>query len=308
MREPTSKVQSINRIAVGVDGHPEGQDAVALGAALAGLMGAELMLVAIHPRPLVPLSHAMSWKGEEERAREVLAEARDAHAADARTVIETDSSVPRALERVARREHRDLLVVGSSRQAPEGQVRIGKRTRQLLGHFEWPLAIAARGLHERPAAPLARIGVGYDGGPESLAAVALAGSIAVAAGAELKVLGVVDDRIPAITWSVTSGAPVTSEWEAAMEAELESLRGRAITAAAATGARAESQVVHGRPADALLELARGVDLLAIGSRQWGPVARVLLGSTGEALLHDAPCSMLVVPRPHEYSLDPPIQQ
>src|SRR5271167_664146 len=141
-RTRVSNALSINRIAVGVDGHPEGRDAVVLGAAIASVTGAELMLVAIHRRPLVPVSHAISWKGEEERARAVLAEARDAHAADARIVIETDSSVPRALERVARREHRDLLVVGSSRQAPQGQVQIGKRTRQLLGHFESALAIA----------------------------------------------------------------------------------------------------------------------------------------------------------------------
>ena len=50
-------------------------------------------------------------------------------------------------------------------------------------------------------------------------------------------------------------------------------------------------------ADALLALSRKVDLLVIGSRRWGPMARVLLGGTGETLLHEAHCPMLVVPRP-----------
>jgi len=59
------------------------------------------------------------------------------------------------------------------------------------------------------------------------------------------------------------------------------------------------EVARGRPASALLELSRGVDLLVIGSRRWGMVARLVLGSTGEALLHDAECPVLVVPRPPE---------
>jgi nucleotide-binding universal stress UspA family protein len=299
MTEPASTQQSISRIAVGVDGHPEGRDAVVLGAKLAAVTGAELMLVAIHPRPLVPFPRSMSWATAEKGARAVLAEARDAHAEDARIVVETDASVPRALERVARREHRDLLVVGSSREGPQGKVRIGKRTRQLLCHFESTLAIAARGLHERPSAPLARIGVGYDGGPESHAALVLAGSIAVAARAELRVCAVVDDRLPAFVWSPASGAPVIPEWEQVMDLEAGSLLARVTEVAEATGASATTEVLRGRPADALLALASEVDLLAIGSRRWGPVARVLLGSTGEALMHDAPCSVLVVPRTAE---------
>ena len=46
-----------------------------------------------------------------------------------------------------------------------------------------------------------------------------------------------------------------------------------------------------------MELGEQVDLLVIGSRRWGAATRVLVGSTGEALLHDAACPVLVVPRP-----------
>jgi nucleotide-binding universal stress UspA family protein len=56
-------------------------------------------------------------------------------------------------------------------------------------------------------------------------------------------------------------------------------------------------VRRGRPADALMELCERVDLLVIGSRRWGGAARVLLGRTGEALMHDASAAVLVVPRP-----------
>ena len=78
---------------------------------------------------------------------------------------------------------------------------------------------------------------------------------------------------------------------------VESLRARAQAAADATGADAAVEVSRGRPADALMELAEQADLLVIGSRRWGAATRVLVGSTGEALLHDAACPVVVVPRP-----------
>jgi nucleotide-binding universal stress UspA family protein len=37
----------------------------------------------------------------------------------------------------------------------------------------------------------------------------------------------------------------------------------------------------------------------IGSRHWGPLERLLIGSRSEELLRDAPCSLLLVPRPPE---------
>jgi len=226
-----------------------------------------------------------------------LRETRDAIAPGARIDVETDWSVPRALERVVKREQRELLVVGSSRSGPDGCVRIGKRTRQLLCHSTCALAVAPRGLSARPARELTRLGVGYDGGPESRAALAVAGSIAQAAGAQLRVRGVVDDRLPAVGWSHFDRERVEATWDELLEPELRRLREDAQRAAEATNVAAEVEVLRGRPADALLEFADKADLLVIGSRRWGTVARVLLGSTGEALLHDAPCPIMVVPRP-----------
>jgi nucleotide-binding universal stress UspA family protein len=39
----------------------------------------------------------------------------------------------------------------------------------------------------------------------------------------------------------------------------------------------------------------GADLLVAGSRGYGPVMRVLIGSVSTQLLHKAPCPVLVVP-------------
>jgi nucleotide-binding universal stress UspA family protein len=289
---------TISRIAVGVDGFPEGKDAVALGAMIAEATEAELMLVAVHPQPLIVMPKHLNWKSLEQQASAMLRETRASFAPEARMVVETHLSVPRALERVVRREHRDLLVVGSSRLGPEGRVRIGKRTRQLLCGFKSPLAIAPRGIHKTPKDGLRRIGVGFDGAREADAAVMLAGSIARAAGAELHLCGVVDDRVPPIPWpALTAGRAGIPSWEETVLAEMEGLRELAVSRARATGASVQTEILRGRPADALTGLSEKVDLLVIGSRHWGPVARLLLGSSGEALAHDASCPLLVVPRP-----------
>jgi len=119
----------------------------------------------------------------------------------------------------------------------------------------------------------------------------------VAAGAKLSVRGVVDDRLPGVGWPSLGRDQLMSIWSELTEPMVESLRARAQAAADATGADATVEVTRGRPADALIELGEQADLLVIGSRRWGVATRVLVGSTGEALLHDAGCPVLVVPRP-----------
>ena len=307
----STTTSTIARIAVGIDGYPEGRDAAVLAAAIARATSAELMLVAVHPDPLVVLPRGMDWKGLRDQAEATLREVRDSVAQDARIVVETDFSIPRALGRAVRREHRDLLVMGSSRHAPEGHVRIGKRTRQLLCHFQSALAVAPRGLHLRPEPRIAKIGVGYDGRLESQAGLRVAQEIAAGCDATLHIRGVVDDRIralgrphdggvlPGLGWSSASGEEASAEWEEIVAKATQRLRGELEHAALITGEHVVCEVVRGRPADRLLELANEVDLIVIGSRRWGPVARLMLGSTGESLLHDAPCPVLVVPRSHE---------
>jgi nucleotide-binding universal stress UspA family protein len=41
----------------------------------------------------------------------------------------------------------------------------------------------------------------------------------------------------------------------------------------------------------------GVDLLVLGSRGFGPVMRLLIGSVSSRVIREAPCPVLVVPRP-----------
>lgn len=171
-------------------------------------------------------------------------------------------------------------------------------TRQLLGHAKCPLAVAPHGLSPGPQNRLATIGVGYDGTPEAEHAIRRAGSLARGARARLCVRAVVDDRLPYAGW--TAARPyVQGMWDEVIAPEVDALRGAAVRAASATGADFTVDVRPGAPADELIALSGEVDLLVIGSRRWGPAVRVLLGSTGEELMHNARCSVMVVPPPAE---------
>ena len=59
---------------------------------------------------------------------------------------------------------------------------------------------------------------------------------------------------------------------------------------------ADGDVTIGYPPDELEGLSEEVDLLVVGSRGWGPVRRVVLGSTSDRLVHRAACPVVVVPR------------
>ena len=295
-RDAPRDAARIAHIAVGVSARPEGRDAAVLGAALARTTGADLMLIAVIADPIVLPPVGVSWKRLRKQAQTGLAEIRDAVMPGARVAVRTDLSVARALQRVVAREHRDLLVVGSSDKAPEGSVRIGKRVHQLIGYASCPLAIAPRGIQNKTEVPLKRVGVGYDGGADSASALSLAASISVAAGAELHVCGVVDDRAKAALWYSGGEDPVLAELDDVVGTELELLRERAVAAANPLDPSARVDIRRGRPADALQGLCADVDLLVIGSRRWGAVARLLLGSTGESLAYHATCPILIVPR------------
>jgi nucleotide-binding universal stress UspA family protein len=290
-----SRGREIVRIAAGIDGFDEGRDAAVLGHLLAQATGAELLLVAVHSAALLPVGPELSYRTLRREAERILRQVRESDAPDARTATASDISVPRALLRVVRRHHCDVLVVGSTRDSQEGHIQIGDRTRQLLGQFKCALAVAPRGLHACPSR-LRRIGVGYDGGPEAGAALAVAASIAARAGAELCVQAVVDDRPPPFAWSGLAGV-LRTEWDELIEDEMAEMRDQAAAAAQPVVAPVDVAVARGRPSDVLLKLSETLDLLVIGSRRWGPTQRLLLGSTGEALMHGSACALLAVPRP-----------
>jgi len=283
-------------IAVGVDDNAEAFDAMVLATTIARVTAAEMILATVYPDLPEPLLRKI---GRDRTQAEALLRKLNAFMApDARAVLESDWSVPHALAGMVSREHPDLLVLGSSRHAPPGRVRIGMHTRQLLGEVKCSLAVAPRGLSPDGQNRLRVIAAGYDGTPESEHAIRQAGALARAAHARLRVRAVVDDRLPYVGWTPVRPY-VQGMWDEVVAPEIEPLRQAAQRQASATGADFIVEVGYGAPVDELIALSGEVDLLVIGSRRWGPAVRVLLGSTGEELMHKAGCSVMAVPRPAE---------
>lgn len=282
-------------IVVGCDGSSEGRDAVALGALIASSTGARLSLVGVFSPSWFPVAGETDRKTLRAEAAQRLRRERDLLAPDALIHTVADVSVPRGLSHYAQRWHADLVVIGSSSSAAPGHVAIGRRGRQLVYDAPFALALAARGLHEQTR-ELQAIGVGYDAGPEAQAALNLASELAHAADARLLVRRVVPDRIPPLTtegWITRSDWSDASIWNSARASAL----AEAEAAASELDVPAEVSATVGDPGYELRDLSASVDLLVAGSRQWGPIARLVTGAVGETLVADASCSILLVPRP-----------
>lgn len=132
-----------------------------------------------------------------------------------------------------------------------------------------------------------RIVVGVDGSEGSRAALHWAVDEAKRRDGELELVH---------TWHIT----YASEYLVPNSGEIQQL-GRALLNDAADEARelgaevAGSNLVSGSAAQALLEEAKGADLLVVGSRGRGGFGALLLGSTSQQCVHHAPCPVVVVP-------------
>jgi nucleotide-binding universal stress UspA family protein len=302
MRQPAGPVAPVHpeRIAAAVDSHREGDDAAILAATIARAVDGDLILASVEPElPLV--IPGADWRRMRRETTTMLDRTRRAFAAQARLAIDSDLSAARGLKRVLGLEHRQLVVCGSSRGGQTGKVTIGPTTRQLVEDARYALAIAERELSAAGELALTRIGVGYDGGPEARAALAWAAAIAEGCGASLMVRGVVDDRIPALGWPSLWIEPFRECWNEIMDEHVRELRESIEASTAGLSVAVRIDVARDVPAASLLDLSAASDLLVIGSRRWGALARLLLGGTGEALAHGAYCSLLIVPRPEAES-------
>jgi nucleotide-binding universal stress UspA family protein len=282
-------------IAVGSDGLPRADDAVALGAAIASATGGRLSLVGAFPASFLPVEGVTDRKTLRAEAMRTLRGQRDRLAPGAFVHTIVDASPARALRRFAQRARVDLVIVGSSHAAKPGHVAIGRTGRQLLYDAPFSLAAAASGLHE-PEPGLRAVGVGYNGAPEADLALEVAAELAAAARAKLLLRRVVEDRVPVLSGEVWM---TLADWnhEHMWEDERRKALVEAQAAASQLAIAAEVSATVGDPGYELRAFSKAVDLLVVGSRRWGRVARLVTGGVGETLVTDAGCSVLIVPRP-----------
>jgi nucleotide-binding universal stress UspA family protein len=277
-------------IVVGVDGRDGGRDALSLAGRLALVGGGELVAVRALPfdyyatRAGAPPYASIA---EHDAKAEVEADLRTAGLeADVRILSET--SPARALHRVAEREHADLIVVGSTHHGRAGRVFAGDDAAAALHASPCAVAVAPRGLAGREWKAVGRIGVGFDGGPEAGQAFALALGLARESGASIHVRSVVATPIPYADFTAYD-----DDWT---ERALAAARTDLAELLADVDVDVTSDTKVGLAVDELAALSTEVDILVLGSRAWGPVRRIVLGSTAARLSHEANCPLLVLPR------------
>ncbi len=276
-------------IVVGVDGRQGGRDALRLAGQLAEAGGGDLVAARVFPhhhRPALARSPAVA---EERESTQVALdrELADVGMSTARTHVVGDTSPARALHRIAERERADVLVVGSAHRGAVGRVLGGDVALGSLHGSPCPVAVAPRGMADR-STPLSRIGVGFDGTPESRQALALAVALAKSARVQLDLLCAAAAPIPLFAEAAWADGEIVD-----YRLEAEELISRTL---AELDVDAVGEAVAGGPVETLVELTHRVDLLVVGSRGWGPIRRILLGSTTARLIREAACPVLVLPR------------
>jgi nucleotide-binding universal stress UspA family protein len=140
---------------------------------------------------------------------------------------------------------------------------------------------------------MARILLATDGSPSAASAAAEATALARATGWPLTIVTVW--RVPATGFAYEPLVAGPEVGEAVREKAERALVDAAATARGA-GVEPDTELVEGVPADAICALAeeRGATVIVIGSHGWGAVHRLLFGSVSAAVLHNAPCPVLVV--------------
>jgi nucleotide-binding universal stress UspA family protein len=274
-----------NKVVVGVDEHQGGRDAVALAKQLTAPTG-ELTLAHVYALYGEPsIRGCNDEQGSEiERSREILeAVSANAHI-DAKLRWTGADSVGRGLHELVETLKADLLVLGSTRRGLLWRVLIGDDTRAALDGAPSAVAIAPAGYAER-AARIEQIGVGYDGSPDSERALAVARELSAELAARVLAMQVV--FFPAYLFSGPVAADSTSIAEL-----IDDARRRV-----ASLGNVDPRSAYGRPAEELAIWSESLDLLIVGSRGYGPIGRLVHGSTSQELARRARCPLLVLPRP-----------
>jgi len=283
-------------IVLGVEQSDRSRDALALARTLARATGARLIVASVYPIDPrrggdVPGAYARALEAEAQAAVEwAVRPLGGVDDVELRTV--PCRSVARGLQDLAEDEEALAIVVGPSDRGTLGRVVPGSAGQRLLAGSPCPVAIAPRGEWGNPTPGIRRIGLGYVAAPDGEGALRATMSLASRIGATVRILSVAEPT------TATSALPVGWGYGAldagtreALERDLRDAIASAHGTVPVTG-----DVVDGYADYELGRLSNEVDLLVCGSRGYGPVGSVLLGSVSSRVLEKARCPVLVVPR------------
>ncbi|MFG3436475.1 universal stress protein [Nonomuraea sp. NPDC047897] len=277
-------------IIVGVDGSRAGLEAAGWAAGEAALRGTPLRLV-----------HAMpSWACEEdasgrlaevarwmrEGGRTVLAAAENRVRGEQPGIaVETGllPGDPRAALIEAARDA-ELVVVGDHGLGGVRGLLVGSVAYGVAAHAECDVAL----VREVPVAPRDEVVAGVDGSPT-------AGRVLDVAFREAELRKLTLRAVHA--WSLPQAGGFLSPAGDGERDQVLMLKERlAGHRERHPGVVVVEEVVHGHPVAALRQAAAGAELLVVGSRGYGTLKGMVLGSVSQAMVHHAPCPLLVAKR------------
>jgi len=285
-------------VVAGVDSSTSSIRAVRWAAAQAVAWSCPLRLVHANVWPWTYQPEMAGMVGNYEKAlrdaaQEWLRQAAEAAAATAPGVkVETELITSTAGQLLIEESERArLVVVGSRGLGGFTGLLLGSTAVVLAAHGHCPVAVV-RGPDDELPPVSGPVVLGVDGSEAGEAAIAFAYEAASLRKATLIAVHAWSDvSIPA---SFVPGPP-TFEWPIVEDDEQRLLAQRL------AGWQEKYPEVHvrrvvteGRPAYSLLQAAVGAQLVVVGSRGRGGLSGLLLGSTSQALVHHAPCPVVVV--------------
>ncbi|RSD09544.1 universal stress protein [Amycolatopsis eburnea] len=275
-------------IVTGVDGSAESLDAVRWAARTARLRSAPLEIVhaldvpALLAGGVVPppdeLVDALRARGRRAlRTAQELAAAQGVH--DAVTRLDSDRAAQALIE--ASRSAA-LLVVGSAGHGRLTSLLAGSVAAAVGTHARCDTAVVRGDSWDEPGAADRPVVTGIDGSEAGARVLAAALAEARTRGAPLVVLH---------AWADTP--PPRRDPRCVTEAG-HRLLGERLLAHDTGDVEVERVLVHAHPRRELIERSGGAQLVVLGDRGRGGFPGLLLGSTGQALLHHADCPVLLV--------------
>ena len=291
-----------SRIVIALDPERISSEAIELGHALGAATGAPLGLLAVW-RWWEPVELAMiageSLREEADDVLHAVADRLRSRGHDVETRVATAASVGGGLHDAGRRGRTGLLVIGPSHHGALGRVLIGTTAAAFLHGAPCPVAVASRAYRD-PRPTLERIGVAYVETEDGQEALRGAAALARHAGAQLRVLTVAETTVP--PESLVMPGYGVEELRAERHAAAERIAAGAV-ASVPDDVDVEPVVLDGDPGAELAGVSSDLDLLVCGSRGYGPLGTVLLGSVSKRLLHRAAAPLLVIPRGRERRLE-----
>ena len=145
----------------------------------------------------------------------------------------------------------------------------------------------------------------FDGSPDGREALAQAETLASTSGATVHLLAIIDPTESMLIVEAMTYIPENQTFV------VQSVLDEGVRRLQRAGCTATSEIKYGKPAEQIIRSARemAANLIVVGHRDQGTLARWLNGSVGESILHQPPCSVLVAVKSQQPASNvTPIQQ